>query len=471
MSLSGRERSPIRLGIVVGVGLLVWLLPRPADIDPRAWRLLAIFVATLVGITARPLPMSAVALLAVAVALATRTLTLAESLSGFSNGTVWLVVAAFFIAAGFRKTGLGARIAYGLVSLFGRSTLGLAYSLVASDLVLAPAIASNTARVGGVIFPIVQSICEAAIAREPVTGRRTSAFLTLTAYQGTMVTSAMFLTAMVSNPLAAQLAAAQGVTITWSMWATAAVVPGILSLVLTPLVVYWLCAPGVTSTPEAPALARTALRNLGPMSRNEWLMAAITGCLLMAWISGPRIGLDPTSAALIAVGALLLAGVLVWDDLLQEREAWNTFIWFAVLVMLAGFLTQFGLIAWFSAHVSATFGGTPWAPGFLALSLVYFYAHYFFASNTAHIGALFAPFLAVALALGTPPYLAALVLAFFSNLFACLTHYGTAPGPILFGSGYVPLATWWKTGAVLSVVHIVVWLTVGASWWRLLGFW
>jgi DASS family divalent anion:Na+ symporter len=112
-----------------------------------------------------------------------------------------------------------------------------------------------------------------------------------------------------------------------------------------------------------------------------------------------------------------------------------------------------------------------WVVGFLGLSLTYFYAHYFFASNTAQVGAMYAAFLAVAIGLGTPPMLAALVLAFFSNLFACTTHYGTGPGPIFFGTGDVSLGTWWKTGFAMSVVYIVIWLGVGALWWRVLGLW
>jgi DASS family divalent anion:Na+ symporter len=84
---------------------------------------------------------------------------------------------------------------------------------------------------------------------------------------------------------------------------------------------------------------------------------------------------------------------------------------------------------------------------------------------------MYAPFLAVAIALGAPPALAALVLGFFSSLFASLTHYGTAPAPILFGSGHVPLGTWWKTGLVVSVVNIAIWLSVGAAWWKVLGLW
>ena len=462
---------PGRLALVVGVGLLIWALPRPDAVDPRAWRLLAIFVATVVGIIVKPLPMSAMAVVGIATALVTRTLTITEALSGFGNGTVWLVMTAFFIAAGFIKTGLGGRIAYGLIALFGRSTLGLGYSLVATDLVLAPAIPSNTARAGGVIFPILQSLTRTALGADPVRGRQTCAFLTLTAYNGTVITSAMFLTAMVANPLSAQLAANQGITITWSLWALAACVPGVVSLVVVPLVIYWLCPPGVVRTPDAPAAARVALAGLGPVTSNEKLMGVIVIVLLAAWILGPAIGLDTTAAALIATAALLLTGVLSWDDVLREREAWNTFIWFAALVMMATYLGQFGLIKWFTDQAGSAFSGIGWVPGFLGLSLIYFYSHYLFASNTTQVSAMYAPFLAVALALGAPPFLAALVLSFFSNLFASLTHYGTAPAPILFGSGHVTLGAWWRVGLVVSVVNIVIWLGIGATWWRFLGLW
>jgi DASS family divalent anion:Na+ symporter len=448
----------------------VWLLPHSPAIEPRAWRLLTIFVATIAGIVARPLPMSAIALVGLAAILSTRTLTIAEALSGFANPTSWLVVSTFFLAAGFTKTGLGSRIAYALVAVSGRTTLGLAYGLMATDLALAPAIASNTARAGGVVYPILQSIVDRVLAPDGGRAPRASAFLTLTAYQATVVTGSMFLTAMVANPLVVQLAAAQGIVVTWTQWLTAAVVPGVVSMAITPLIVYRVVRPEQL-TADARKLARSALGAMGPMSRGETIMAITSLGLIAAWIAGPRIALDPSAAALIAVAALLISGVLSWDDLLRVSEAWNTFVWFGVLLTMATFLGETGLIRAFSTGMAAQFEGVGWVRGFLGLSLVYFYSHYFFASNTAHSGAMFAPFLAVALALGTPPMLATLVLAFFSNLCACTTHYGTPAGPVLFGSGYVPLGTWWKAGAILSAVHIVTWLGIGALWWRLLGLW
>jgi DASS family divalent anion:Na+ symporter len=281
----------------------------------------------------------------------------------------------------------------------------------------------------------------------------------------------MFITAMVANPLSVALAANQGITITWGLWALAAAVPGAVSLIVVPLVIYRLCPPGAVKTPDAPVVARAALAGLGPVTRGERVMAAILVVLLGAWILGPAIGLDVTAAALMAVAALLLTGVLTWEDACCQHEAWNTFIWFATLVMMATYVGQFGFIAWFTEQVAALFPGLGWTAGLIGLSLIYFYTHYFFASITAHVSAMFAPFLAVALALGTPPLLAALVLAFFSNLFASLTHYGTAPAPILFGSGHVTLGTWWRVGALVSVVNVSIWLTIGAAWWRLLGLW
>jgi DASS family divalent anion:Na+ symporter len=463
--------QPARLVLVTVIGIAIWVTPHPAGVDPRAWHLLAIFIATVVGLVTKPLPLGAMTLIAIAVALVTRTLTLAEALSGFSNSTVWLVVSAFFLAAGFTRTGLGPRIAYGLVALFGRRTIGLGYSLVASDLILAPAIASNTARAAGVIFPILKAIAESTIKDDPGPGRRTAAFLTLVAYQGTVITSAMFLTAMVANPLVVQLAAAQGIVITWVGWAQAAFVPGLVSLIVVPLVVARLCPPGTATTPDAPLLAKEALARLGPMTRRETAMATVSVALLAAWIFGPRIGLDTTSAALAAIAVLLAFDILSWNDLTGEKEAWNTFIWFATLVMMASTLGTLGLISWYSGWVGGLFSGVPWAPGFLGLGLIYFYSHYFFASNTAHVSAMYAPFLAAAIILGTPPIAAALVLGFFSNLFAGLTHYGTAPAPIMFGGGYVALASWWRVGAIVSVVNITIWLIIGGAWWRLLGLW
>ncbi len=458
--------------VTVLVGIVLWFIPEPEGVDPRAWHLLAIFVATIVGIISKPLPMGAVAMLGVTVTALTGTLTIGQSLSGFGNSVIWLIVIAFFISRGFIKTGLGARIAYLFMSAFGKKSLGLAYSMIATDLVLAPAIPSNTARSGGVIFPILRSIAKS-YGSEPDDGtaRRIGAFLITTSFQGTVITSAMFLTAMAANPLAAQIAGDLGVEISWGGWALAALVPGLVSLGVVPWILYKIYPPEIKETPAATQIARDELARMGKLKTSEWFMLGTFLLLLILWILGGELGVHSTTAAFVGLAALLVSGTLTWSDILQEKGAWNTLVWFSALVMMASYLNELGLIPWFGQTMGSAVEGTSWSVAFLILSLVYFYSHYFFASNTAHVSSMYGAFLAVAIAVGTPPMLAALVLGFFSNLFSSMTHYGTGPAPVLFGSGYVEMGMWWKLGALVSVVNIVIWLGVGGVWWKVIGVW
>ena len=468
----GRVRAALPFATPVILTLALWFVPAPEGVEPAAMHLLAIFVATIVGLILKPLPMGAVAFIGICATAATGTLGITDALSGFANRVIWLIVLAFFISRGFIKTGLGERIAYVFMAKLGKKTLGLGYGLIATDLVLAPAIPSNTARAGGVIFPILRSVAKAYHSTpEDGTARRVGAFLTTAAFQGTVITSAMFLTAMAANPLAAQLAGELGVEITWTRWAVAALVPGLVSLITVPYVLYKLYPPEITETPEASELARKKIKSMGPVQRNEWVMLATFLLLLTLWIFGAQLSMHSTATAMVGLAVLLVAGVLTWEDILSEKGAWDTLVWFSALVMMASFLTRLGLIPWFSETVGGVFGGVGWLPAFLGLSLIYFYSHYFYASCTAHVSSMYAAFLGVALAVGTPPLLAALVLGFFSNLFSSTTHYGTGPAPVLFASGYVEVTDWWRLGAIVSVVNIAIWLLIGGAWWKLLGYW
>lgn len=460
------------LMITFGVGILIWVLPTPEGLSEQGWHMFAIFIATIVGIITKPIPMGGVAILSLGAVTATGVLTVNQALSGFSIGPVWLVVAAFMIARAFIKTHLGTRIAYHFVALFGKKTLGLSYSLIFSEFILAPAIPSTAARSGGIIFPIINGLSQALHSKpNDPSARNVGAFLMLTSFNGCMVMSAMFLTAMAGNPIIQQLAADQGIIITWGSWAWAALVPGLCNLLVIPLVIYVLLPPRVKSLPDATFFARKHLQELGKMKHQEYVLLAVFVGLIVFWIFGRFFGIDAVTTALLGLGVLLLTKVLSWQDVMEEKGAWETLIWFSTLLTLAGFLNTFGVIDFFAKIVVSHVTGMDWVMAFLVLSLVYFYSHYFFASNTAHIGAMYGATLSAAVLLGTPGLLAALVLAYFSNLFGSLTHYGTSPAPVLFGAGYVSLKEWWFVGGIVSIINIVIWLTVGGIWWKCLGYW
>ncbi|MFC4713499.1 anion permease [Planococcus dechangensis] len=459
--------------ICVAIGAIIWFIPAPSGLETDAWHLFSIFVATIVALVIKPVPMGSTAIIALTVIALTQILTLEQSLSGFQNTTIWLIVIAFFISRGFIKTGLGTRVSYVFVRMFGKKTLGLSYSMLLSDLILAPAMPSNTARAGGIIFPIIRSLSETYGSRVgDGTERRIGAFLVKVSFQGDMITSAMFVTAMAANPLAVQITQEiTGETITWGGWALAALVPGLISLALIPFVIYKLYPPELKETPEASAIAVEKLKEMGPLKKEERYMIGVFVLLLSLWIFGGNFGISATTSAFVGLCVLLLSGVLTWSDIKKEQGAWDTLVWFSVLVMMATYLNELGMIPWFSDLMGNSVGQMSWIMTLVILAIVYFYSHYFFASNTAHVSAMYAAFLSVIVASGAPPLLSALILAFFSNLFSCLTHYGAGPAPVFFGSGYVSQKKWWSLGFIISLIHIVVWFGAGGLWWKALGLW
>ncbi|HYM10728.1 MAG TPA: DASS family sodium-coupled anion symporter [Bryobacterales bacterium] len=463
-------RRHYRMFIAVALGAALWALPVPAGVKPQGWRLLAIFAATIAGMVLQVMEAGAVVVLGLVAAMLTRAMTVQAVLGGFSNSIVWLIVSAFLFSQAVTATGLGRRLAYLFIRAFGHRTLGLGYALAASELVIAPAVPANTARAGGILFPIVSSIARVC-GSLPKESPRLGAFLMLNQFHATIILSAMFLTATTTNPLVLALAMqTSGVTVSWSLWAAAALVPGVVSLLLAPWLLYRLHPPEMADSPEAAAEAHRQLTELGPMKRPEIALAIVVGCCLLLWTTTPLHGLDPTTVAFLGLAAMLLGRVLSWGEVIRTSGAWDAMLWFGGLISMADWLGRLGVTQWFAHAVASRVHGS-WLWILIILSLAYFYAHYAFASMTAHVTAMYAPFLGVAVAAGAPALLATLVLGFFSTLNAAMTHYSTGPAPIYFGAGYVSQATWWKLGFLISVAHIVVWLGLGLPYWKLIGVW
>jgi DASS family divalent anion:Na+ symporter len=461
-----------RWAVVVGVAAAVLASGPPRGITAQNWRLLAIFLATVAGSIVRPAPMGAVVFFGVCAMTITGTMSPADALRGYADPLVWLVLCAFMIARAVTKTGLGRRIAFGFIRLIGHRSLGLAYALVATDTLLASIVPSNSARAGGIVFPVARGIAEAFDSTPGETRRKLGAFLMTAVYHGDVVACAMFLTGQASNVIIAKFAAdAGGVGLSYARWLIGGIVPGVLSLLLVVYVVYRIYPPEITHTERATDLARDALSQMGPMSRAERIMLAVFVMTAGLWITTAWHHINYTVVALLGVCTLLITNVLAWDDVLSDHPAWDTFIWYGGLVNMSEALGRSGVTRRFAEASAGMTVGWSWEVALLVLVLVYFFAHYGFASITAHVTAMFIPFLVVILAAGAPPALAVLTLAYASNLQASLTHYGTTIAPIYFGSRYVTQREWWNVGFVVALVTLATWGTVGLLWWKVLGWW
>jgi DASS family divalent anion:Na+ symporter len=451
---------------------ILWTLPPLEGLTVQSWHLFIIFITTIFAIIAKPLPMGAVAILGVAFCAATNTLTIDQCLSTFSSSIVWLVVAAFFLARGFTKTGLGMRLAYFFLSLLGKSSLGIAYGFVLTELILSPLIPSSTARGGGIIYPIVTALAaEQGSHPNQDTARQLGAFLIKVCFQVNMITSDMFITGMVGNPLIASLATSAGVTLDWNTWAVAMLVPGLVNLAVLPWALFKIYPPTQKHFPQAAEVARKKLAALGSLKGDEKLMLGTFLCILVLWILGSQLKIDATSTAFIGLGVLLFSGVITWKDVTAETGAWDTMLWFAPLLMMATFLSKLGMMAWISQKIHGHIMHLDWPVAFVLLSLIYFYIHYLFASVTAHITALYGAFLLVLVAMGTPAMLAAMTLAVLTSLCGSLTHFGAGTAPVYFGAQYLSVSEWWRVAFLMSLVNLTIWGLVGGLWWKVLGYW
>ncbi|BCZ83444.1 ABC transporter permease [Paraburkholderia terrae] len=462
------------------VPVVIALIPAPAGLEQHTWYYFAIFVGVIVGLMLEPIPGAAIGLIAVTIVAVfsewvffspeqlakpgfnVANASLGWALSGFSNGTVWLIFGAFMFALGYEKTGLGRRIALLLVRAMGRKTLTLGYAVMVADAVLAPFTPSNTARSGGTIFPVIRNLPPLYDSKpNDPSARRIGSYIMWTAIATTCVTSSMFLTALAPNLLAAELIRKTvKVDLSWMQWFAAVAPAGIVLLLAVPLLTYVLYPPEVKQGTEVPAWAADELRKMGPLSRREWVLGVLVLVALALWIFADDY-VNPTTAALMVIALMLVTRVVSWDDMLANKQAWNTFAWFATLVSLADGLSKTGFVKWFADMMSHHMSG--FSPTFAAviLVLIFFFTHYMFASVTAHTTAMLPVMLTVGSTIpGMPMEAFALLLALTLGIMGILTPYGTGPSPVYFGSGYLPAADYWRLGAIFGIVYIVVFLVI-----------
>jgi len=462
----------VKLGICALICAAIWIIPTPEGLSDQAWQLFAVFVSVIISFILRPFPMGVMVMMGLVFLSASQTITIKEALVGYGDTTVWLVVSAFLIAGAVSRTGLGTRIALVLVSMMGKSSVGLAYSLCGSELILGPVVPSNTARGGGILAPIMQSLATAMGSTPDKEPKKIGEYLTLVGAHANLITAAMFLTGMAANPLVAKAAQdVLNVDFDWATWALGAIVPGLTGLALLPWFIKWLAPPQIKDTTAAYEKSKTDLAAMGGWSRGEKIMGWVFVLLIVLWSTKALHGLHTTLVAWIGVCVLLLTNTEKWSDMVANSKAWDTLIWLGGLLTMANMLKAYGFIAWFADNIGGMIQGIDGMTVAIVLALVYFYSMYMFSMLTAHIAAMVAAFFALSLGAGAPVMVSVALLAYFSNLCACTTYYSTGPVVIYFGLGYVESKKWFATGFLVSLFHMAIWLGLGSLWWKIIGWW
>jgi len=278
------------------------------------------------------------------------------------------------------------------------------------------------------------------------------------------LSSGLWLTAMAGNPLGAEIARKYGVEIGFGSWLIASSVPTLLGMVLLPFLYYKVIRPEVTAMPEAPAEARKALAELGPLTRDQKVVAGTFAGMVVLWGSAATLGIDPTSVAFLGLGVMLATGVLTLPDIAKEGDVLATFIWFASLFTLSDQLNKLGFMEFLGERLVLRLGGLPPVAAAVALVVVYVLLHYLFVSQTAHLLALFPVFLGVGVKLGVPAAPLAFQLLFATNYFAAIAPQASSANLLFVGSGYLSQEELYRLGALHTGVCLLLYLLVGTPW-------
>lgn len=468
LSLVTSMKRLYRFLIPASIYCLIYLfIPCPKELTREAWHLFAIFSCTITALITKPFHIGSVSILSLSAVTATGVVPVEQAIKAFSSPLIWLILLVCLMAKGIMNVHLNERIAYMFARRFGKGISGISYSLVLTDTCLSPFIPSTVAKAGGIMMPIFNSIADFPTSKEQASDLRN--FLSLLYAQVMCITGAMFLTGTSGNPLIYNIAAEQGISLTWITWAKAAFLPALLSLLIVPYVVLKCSSPNLGKGIDFPKLAAEKLARMGPISYKQIIVLCVLLLVLTLWIIGPKYGISNVSASLLGLSLLLITNILSFEELAAEKSVWSMFLWFSIIVMLAQSLQSAGVIGYFTSLFQGIVPSGNWYISLLCITLVYFYSHYFFAGAVAHISSMYGVFLSLALASGSPPLLSCLALAFASGLFMSLTHYSAASTAILYANTSISVARWWGVGLLASVINLCIWSTFGPLWWRFLG--
>ena len=466
-----------KLAILVAIPVLFFLIPAPEGLSLIAWRLLGIYIATIVGLVIKPYGEPVILLAAVAASAATigntagaeKLVKVGQTLSGYQSGTTWLIFTAFTLSSAFVITGLGKRIAYYMIGWIGNTTLRLGYVTVFLDLLLSPATPSNTARAGGIVFPIINSVAVALGSDPEKSPKLAGRYLLLNVYMTVKTTSYLFLTAMAPNALALSIMEpVLGFKVNWIEWFLAASVPGLLCLFLIPLICYFIAKPELKHV-DNKNIAKKGLEELGPMSMRENSLGVLFVLALLGWICADFLGVNSTTVALITMVLCIVLNIVSWDDVRKNKAGWDTLIWYGGIIGMSKILENAKFFEWLADTLNKhlDFGDH----GMLALVVILILSvsvRYLFASGGAYVAAMIPVFATVGKVAGAPVELLTLGLLFANSYGGSVTHYGGGPGPITFGAGYNDIKSWWTAGFIIAFGSLLVHTTIGFGWWNFL---
>lgn len=290
--------------------------------------------------------------------------------SGFTSSALWTLIPALFFGYVLFKTGLGARIAMSVITLFRPSYPSLVLAWVLIGLALSVLTPSITVRVS-IVMPIAMQCGELCGLKK---GSRGNSLILLTAFAMALIPGSGWLNGALTGPIIQGLFESvdglQGL-ITFESWAKAVLVPVEISALLTVVLGCFALRPEDKISPEAVAGLRSGA--LGKMTRQERYAAVILVSVFVLFLTHNLHGIPDTAVCLFAVFALFAAGVL------DAREfgtgiSWDLVVFIGAALSLGQVFSETGISAWLSGVIVpalAPIASGPWLFVYAAAILLF----------------------------------------------------------------------------------------------------
>ncbi|MGH3984581.1 MAG: SLC13 family permease [Pseudonocardiaceae bacterium] len=407
-------RLVIGLAVVSVAGFGAWAagLPAPAQIT------VVVFVSALLLWVGTRLDETLVALGAAVVLVIAGVLNDTVFFGTLAGSTIWLLIAAFVLAAGVSGTGLTTRVATRLVAR-ARSMRQLAHLVTAALVATAFAMPATSGR-AALAVPVFVALARVLSDRPRVVRALAVLFPTviLLSAVATLIGAGAHL---VTNQI---LAASTGMSVTFGQWLLLGVPLAVVSAhIAAELVLALFTRPEdrrvALRVPVAAIAEQVDTPVTGRLSAAQRSAALVLAAVMLAWCTASLHGLDPALVAL--AGALILSaprvGVVTLGDALKGVP-WSLLLFMAATAALAAALITSGAAGWLAGAVFGPLGsGPPWL--FLAVVVVASVAaHLVIQSRTARSSVLVPLVIPAAIALGLNP----VAVAFASTAAAGFCH-------------------------------------------------
>jgi citrate:succinate antiporter/L-tartrate/succinate antiporter len=172
----------------------------------------------------------------------------------------------------------------------------------------------------------------------------------------------------------------------------------------------------------------------------------------------------------VVISLMLVTGVIVFEDIVSEKSAWEVFFYFTSLLTLSSGLNEIGFIKWVAEGYAKPLAGLSPTMGMILLVSFFFWIHYFFSSITSHTAAVLPVVLAVGTSIPGLSVSTLMLLCVYSlGLMGVISPYATGPAPMYFGSGYIGKRDFWKFGLIFGMIYFAGLILIVLPWLQLIG--